>query len=103
MSHLPTPYLLMTVMAMTACTKPWTPTHEYTCPDGYAFTIAYSDPDNPGDIAIFEDADGTTKLPRAPSSSGTRYSNEATEFLRSGEEVTIKQAGTVMHNGCTTD
>ena len=72
MSCLPPHYLLIPVLALAACTKPWTPTHEYTCSDGYAFTIAYSDTDNPGDIAILEDADGKTKLPRAPSASETR-------------------------------
>ena len=62
MPYLSPHYLLIPVLALSACTKPWAPTHEYTCPDGYAFTIAYSATDNPGDIAILEDADGKPQL-----------------------------------------
>jgi membrane-bound inhibitor of C-type lysozyme len=102
MSYLPAYCLLIPVLALAACTKPWTPTHEYTCPDGYAFTIAYSNTDNPGDIAILEDADGKTKLPRAPSASGTRYSNGATIFLSADDKAQIQQAGTIVHRECTT-
>ena len=103
MLTLPARCLLPAMLLLTACTKPWSPTYEYTCPDGYEFTIVYSDTDNPGDIAILEDADGTTKLPRVPSASGTRYSNDATEFFGKGDEAMILQAGTIVHRECTTD
>jgi len=93
--------LLVALLPLAACTKPWTPTREYTCPDGYAFTIAYSNTDNPGDIAILEDAHGTTKLPRAPAASGARYSNGATIFWNAGDEALIQQAGTIVHRECT--
>ncbi len=103
MPHLLVRLLVIVVFgALVACTKPWASTHEYTCPDGYAFTIAYSKTDNPGDIARLEDADGTTKLPRAPAASGARYSNGATVFWSKGDEALIEQAGRVVHKGCTT-
>jgi len=94
--------LLPAVLLIAACTKPWSSSYDYTCPDGYEFTIAFSDTENPGDIAVLEDADGMTKLPRAPSASGSRYSNEATEFFSKGDEAMIRQAGKIVHGKCTT-
>jgi len=102
MPYLPAHYLLIPVLALAACTKPWMHTYEYTCADNYTFTITYSDTDNPGDIAILEDANGKTKLPRAPSAAGTRYSNGALEFLSTDDKALIQQAGTVMHSECMT-
>lgn len=103
MLPLPVRFLLMVMPLLGACTKPWSSSYEYTCPDGYEFTIAFSDTDNPGDIAVFEDADGTVKLPRAPSASGMRYSNEAIEFFGQGNEAMIRRGGTIAHRACTTE
>ena len=103
MPYLPAYFLLIPVLALTACTKPWTPTDEYTCSDGYTFSITYSDTDNPGDIAILEDANGKTKLPRAPSATGIRYSNEATVFISVDDKAMIQQAGTSIHSECIAD
>jgi len=103
MLTLPARCLLPAVLLLAGCTKPWSSNYEYTCPDGYQFTIAYSATDNPGDIAVLEDADGMTKLPRAPSASGIRYSNEATEFFSKGDEAIIRLAGENVHGECTTN
>jgi len=90
---------LSSILVLTACTKPRAKAWAYNCPDGYTFTITYSNPDNVGDIAIFEDASGTTKLPRAVSASGAKYSNGATIFWSKGEEVMVTVAGDVQHKG----
>ncbi len=103
MPYLPSLVLLIPVLMLAACTKPWSSTHEYTCSDDYKFMITYSSTENPGDIAILEDATGKTKLPRAPSDSGTRYSNGSTVFFISNENAQIQQAGTIIHSECTAD
>jgi membrane-bound inhibitor of C-type lysozyme len=91
---------LCSILVLTACTKPRAKAWAYSCPDGYTFTITYSNPDNAGDIAIFEDASGTTKLPRAVSASGAKYSNGATIFWSKGEEAMVTVADDVQHKGC---
>ena len=93
---------LFTLATAIACTKPWTSTSRYYCPDGYEFQITYSGQDNPGDLATLEDDNGSRLLPRAPSASGTRYSNEAVEFFAKDDQAMILQSGTVMHRDCTT-
>ena len=100
MLTLPARYLLPAALLITGCTKPWSPTYEYACADGYEFSITFSDTDHPGDIAVLKDADGQTKLPRAPSASGIRYSNEATEFFAKGDEAIIRKAGAIVHQDC---
>lgn len=91
------------ILAMTACTKPRAKTWEYSCPDGYAFSITYSDPGNMGDIAFLEDAAGTTKLPREVAASGAKYSNGAISFWNKGEEAMIMVAGEIKHQNCTVE
>jgi membrane-bound inhibitor of C-type lysozyme len=91
---------LGSMLALTACTKPRATASAYSCADGYTFTITYSNPDNAGDIAIFEDASGTTKLPRAVAASGAKYSNGATIFWSKGDEAMVTFAGDVQHKGC---
>ncbi len=88
------------ILSVTACTKPRAKTWEYSCPDGYAFTITYSKPKNMGDIAILEDATGTTKLPRSISASGAQYSNGATTFWSKGDEAMIMVGGEIQHKNC---
>jgi membrane-bound inhibitor of C-type lysozyme len=100
---LPARCLLPAVLLIAGCTKPWSSTYDYTCPDGYKFNITYAGTDNPGDIAVLEDIDGKTKLPRAPSASGTRYTNEATEYFSKGDDAMILLAGEIEHRECTTD
>jgi membrane-bound inhibitor of C-type lysozyme len=103
MLPLPKRCLLLVVLLLAGCTKPWSSTYDYTCPDGYEFTITFSGTNNPGDIAFLKDTDGITKLPRAPSASGTRYTNESTEFFSKGDDAMILQAGEIVHGECTTN
>ena len=91
---------LSSILVLTACPKPRAKAWAYSCPDGYTFTITYSNPDNVGDIAIFEDASGTMKLPRAVSASGAKYSNGATIFWSKGEEAMVTVASDEQHKGC---
>lgn len=86
-----------------ACTKPWSSTYRYYCPDGYEFSISYAGTENPGDIATLEDDNGSRLLPRAPSASGTRYSDDAIEFFAKGDQAMILRAGTVVHRDCSTE
>ena len=94
---------LFTLATTVACTKPWTSTDRYYCPDGYEFQITYSGQKNPGDLATLEDDTGSRLLPRAPSASGTRYSNEAIEFFAKDDQAMIVQSGTVLHRDCSTE
>ena len=93
---------IVALLAATSCTKPWSSTDEYTCADGYAFTIRYAGTDQPGDVALFEDGERSVKLPRAPSASGERYSNEAIEFFARGDEALVREGGAVVHRDCST-
>lgn len=97
-----TPSLTVALLA-TACTLPPQRTHTYACPDGYEFTIRYSGSDDPGDIAVLEDASGVVKLPRAPAASGERYSNGSIVFWSKGDEATILRRDEVLHGSCSTD
>jgi membrane-bound inhibitor of C-type lysozyme len=90
-------------VSLGACTKPHASTYAYTCPDGYTFEITYAGTDHPGDIAIFADSNGSTKLPRAPAASGTRYANSATVFWAKGDEALVEQGGRVTHVECSTE
>ena len=90
--------LTIVLLALAACTKPMSKTWAYNCADGYTFNITYSDPENIGDIAVLEDASGATKLPRAVSASGEKYSNGATTFWSKGEEAMIMVAGIALSN-----
>ena len=87
----------------TACTLPPQRTYEYTCPDGYEFSIRYSGSQDPGDVAILEDASGQLKLPRARSASGERYSNGVNVFWSKGAEAMIMRGTVVEHAGCSTN
>ena len=91
------------ILALTACTKPRATTWEYSCPDGYTFTITYSDPVNLGDIAFLADATGTTKLPRAVAASGAKYSNGVTTFWSKGEDAMIMVAGKTERQNCSAE
>ncbi len=91
------------LIALSSCTKPRAKTWEYSCPDGYAFTITYSDPENMGDIAFLADASGTTKLPRTVAASGAKYSNGAVTFWGQGEEAMIMVSGEIEHQNCRVD
>ena len=90
-------------ITLASCTKPRAKTWEYSCPDGYAFTITYSDPENMGDIAFLVDASGTTKLPRTVAASGAKYSNGAVTFWGQGEEAMIMVSGEIEHQNCRVD
>ncbi len=92
----------LVMLGGTGCTKPDTKRYAYTCPDGYEFTIAYSDQRDAGDVAVLEDATGTLQLPRAPAASGERYTNESTVFWGKGDEAMIVKNGEVEHANCTT-
>lgn len=72
-------------------------------PDGYAFTITYSDPENMGDIAFLADASGTIKLPRTVAASGVKYSNGTMAFWSKGEEAMIMVSGEIEHQNCRVD
>ena len=90
-------FVLVTIIAAAVCTKSRAKTSQYRCPDGYAFTISYSDPHNAGDGAFLEDQWGTTRLTRARSASGAKYSSDATTFWSKGDEATIMVAGKITH------
>lgn len=89
-------------LMIAGCTLP--PRHEYaySCPDGYEFTITYSGADDPGDIAVLEEASGTTKLPRAPAASGAHYSNGVTVFRSQDDVATLTRGNESRHVDCTT-
>lgn len=93
---------LLLILGVAACTKPATKRHAYTCPDGYEFTIAYSDQGDAGDIAKLEDTSGVRALPRAPAASGERYTNESTAFRSQDDEAAILKNGETVHGNCTT-
>jgi len=91
----------VTVLLLSSCVLPPQHTREYSCPDGYEFTIRYSGSEDPGDVARLEDESGTSKLPRAPAASGARYSNGVTTFWEKGDTAMILHGDEVMHEGCT--
>jgi membrane-bound inhibitor of C-type lysozyme len=93
---------LIAALVLVACTKPATRKYAYSCPDGYEFTIAYSDQGDAGDVAAFEDTSGTLLLPRTPAASGERYSNDSTVFWSKGDEAMIEKSGAMQHQNCTT-
>jgi len=85
------------------CSLPPQHKYSYTCPDGYAFTVTYAGSNQPGDIAVFKDASGTLKLPRAPAASGARYSNGLVVYWSKGDEAMIRIGDEMAHQGCSTD
>jgi membrane-bound inhibitor of C-type lysozyme len=91
------------VLLIAACTIPPQHQQKFACPDGYQFTIRYSGSNDPGDVAILEDATGRIKLPRAPAASGARYSNGATVFWSKGDAAQILQGDIVEHADCSTN
>jgi len=91
------------VLLVTACTIPPQHQQKFACPDGYQFTIRYSGSNDPGDVAILEDASGQIKLPRAPAASGARYSNGATVFWGKGDAAMILHGDVVEHADCSTN
>ena len=94
---------LAVLLTVTGCTKPWSSKYEYTCADDYTFTIRYAGTKHPGDIALFEDETRSVKLPRVPSASGERYSNEALEYFAKGDEAMIIESGVITHRDCSTE
>jgi membrane-bound inhibitor of C-type lysozyme len=93
-------FVLVTIIAAAGCTKSRAKTWQYRCPDGYVFTIRYSDPQNTGEVAFLEDQWGATRLPRARSASGAKYSSDATTFWSKGDAATIMVAGKMTHQNC---
>ena len=94
--------LVASLGVLAACTKPAVYRHSYTCPDGYAFEVRYSDQSDAGDVAILADEAGELRLARSPAASGERYTNESTVFWSKGKEAMIMRGGKVVHDGCTT-
>lgn len=87
-------------LALGACTKPRGKIFAYNCPDGYTFHVIYSNPNNPGDIALLEDEYGSTRPAREVAASGSKYSNGAVTFWSKGDEAMVMVGGELRHQNC---
>ncbi len=88
------------MLLLAGCVLPPQHTRDYACPDGYEFSIRYSDARDPGDVALLEDESGVAKLPRAPAASGSRYSDGVTTFWEKGESAMILRGDEIIHADC---
>jgi membrane-bound inhibitor of C-type lysozyme len=88
-------------LLLAGCVLPPQHTYDYACLDGYEFSIRYSGAEDPGDVALLEEESGTSKLPRAPSASGARYSNGITTFWATGDTAMILYGDEVVRVDCT--
>jgi hypothetical protein len=86
---------------LVACTLPWQHERDYTCADGYEFSVRYSGVEDPGDVAFLSDETGEVRLPRAPAEGAkASYSNGATTFVAGDDSAAILRNGEPLHEDC---
>jgi heat shock protein HslJ/membrane-bound inhibitor of C-type lysozyme len=69
----------------------------FVCPDGTSIDAVF---DNVADTVTVTLPDGTVTLPRTPSGSGARYSDETITFWNQGNEAMVQVNDETVYEGC---